>query len=316
MPAKGGPERKEEHMADLRPRRNPKLTREKSHEQSAQRSAFTNKAKPAARAKILDAQKKEEGRRLIGEAAFQLFVRYGYEATSVRSIADASGISVGSIFNYFDSKEDILGWVLGESQDVVEEVLANGEREMKVLQQRLAPAEVFREMYRRFIFTIHETRHYTALGYQELKVLSHEQQALLYEHAEQIAAMLKRAAEPGIQAGVFRANGIDAKIHWLIMLGHTWVLRNWWFRRFRLEDYAETLTKLGTALLSCDLEIPEQMAVQPLLGVLRPEACPKRLDSGDTRHIPPSSAVQICSDSACEEFGSCRYAAGGASEDG
>ena len=44
----------------------------------------------------------------ISEAALTLFLRNGFARTGVREIAALSEVSVGSLFNYFESKEDIL----------------------------------------------------------------------------------------------------------------------------------------------------------------------------------------------------------------
>jgi len=45
--------------------------------------------------------------RLVRESA-RLFMKYGYERTTMRNIAQASGIKLGSIAYYFKTKEDIL----------------------------------------------------------------------------------------------------------------------------------------------------------------------------------------------------------------
>lgn len=45
--------------------------------------------------------------RLLKESA-NLFMQYGYERTTMRNIANAAGIKLGSIAYYFKSKEDIL----------------------------------------------------------------------------------------------------------------------------------------------------------------------------------------------------------------
>jgi AcrR family transcriptional regulator len=45
--------------------------------------------------------------RLLKESA-NLFMQYGYERTTMRNIANATGIKLGSIAYYFKSKEDIL----------------------------------------------------------------------------------------------------------------------------------------------------------------------------------------------------------------
>lgn len=46
------------------------------------------------------------------EAARGLFESIGYENTTVRMIAQAAGVSVGSVFTTFESKSDVLGFIL------------------------------------------------------------------------------------------------------------------------------------------------------------------------------------------------------------
>ncbi len=44
----------------------------------------------------------------IREAAASLFYQHGYEATSLRSVAAAVGIKVGSLYNHMGSKDELL----------------------------------------------------------------------------------------------------------------------------------------------------------------------------------------------------------------
>jgi len=55
--------------------------------------------------KIVD---KEERRREICLAAIDLFSQKGYEKVTIKEIAEASGIGKGTVYEYFESKEDIL----------------------------------------------------------------------------------------------------------------------------------------------------------------------------------------------------------------
>ncbi len=52
-------------------------------------------------------RKGEARRRLITEAAYQLFMRQGYHATSMRQIAEQAGITQAGLYNYFPGKEAI-----------------------------------------------------------------------------------------------------------------------------------------------------------------------------------------------------------------
>lgn len=53
--------------------------------------------------------KKGEATRLaVEDAALTLFMEQGYHATSMRQIADKSGLALGGIYNHFKSKEEIF----------------------------------------------------------------------------------------------------------------------------------------------------------------------------------------------------------------
>ncbi|MDQ0615151.1 AcrR family transcriptional regulator [Microbacterium sp. W4I4] len=53
----------------------------------------------------------------IRREAAASFVQHGYEATSLRNIAAAVGIKVGSLYNHITSKEDLLLSVMGGTMD-------------------------------------------------------------------------------------------------------------------------------------------------------------------------------------------------------
>jgi AcrR family transcriptional regulator len=51
---------------------------------------------------------KASSRETLAEAACELFLERGYEATSVADITQRAGVSRSSFFNYFSSKSDVL----------------------------------------------------------------------------------------------------------------------------------------------------------------------------------------------------------------
>lgn len=51
---------------------------------------------------------RQESMNNIMEAAFKLIASQGYESTSISQIAAAAGVSKGLMYNYFESKEDLL----------------------------------------------------------------------------------------------------------------------------------------------------------------------------------------------------------------
>jgi len=59
-------------------------------------------------------EKSAETRNHIIEAAYDLFIDRGYNATSLRDISQQAGVTVGAVYNHFDTKEDIWVAVLKE----------------------------------------------------------------------------------------------------------------------------------------------------------------------------------------------------------
>ena len=59
---------------------------------------------------------RQTGESIRREAA-RLFVLHGYESTTLRHIAGAAGITVGSLYNHIDSKEDLLLQIMGDTMD-------------------------------------------------------------------------------------------------------------------------------------------------------------------------------------------------------
>ena len=56
----------------------------------------------------LRAQHKRRTREAIGAAAMSLFFEHGYDSVTVADVARLAGVSVATVFNYFDTKEDLF----------------------------------------------------------------------------------------------------------------------------------------------------------------------------------------------------------------
>jgi len=56
----------------------------------------------------MDTELVESRRKAILDAAMALFDRQGYASTTIDEVAAAAGISKGSIYNYFESKQDLF----------------------------------------------------------------------------------------------------------------------------------------------------------------------------------------------------------------
>ena len=65
----------------------------------------------------------EEKKGRIEEAAKQLFIKQGFHATSMRNIASKAGTSLGNVYNYYRTKDEILESIIAKYQTVIDERL-------------------------------------------------------------------------------------------------------------------------------------------------------------------------------------------------
>ncbi len=57
---------------------------------------------------------RNEKRKIIKDAALQLFAHQGYASTSISQIAQKADISKGLMYNYFESKEELLKTIVND----------------------------------------------------------------------------------------------------------------------------------------------------------------------------------------------------------
>ncbi len=83
-------------------------------------------------------RKKIHSKRAILEAAVKCFGQQGFQDTSIAEIMNEADLGIGTFYNYFESKEDILKCLLGGIVDELRDAMA-------ALQQEKLPAAVVLE---------------------------------------------------------------------------------------------------------------------------------------------------------------------------
>lgn len=66
----------------------------------------------------------QQKKRLVFQAAMELFREYGYQQVTMKMIAKESGISEGSIYHFFGEKAGILSMLITEIQDIISHHIA------------------------------------------------------------------------------------------------------------------------------------------------------------------------------------------------
>ena len=70
-----------------------------------------------------------KSRKAIMDSAMELFCRRGYYGTSVSMIANKTGVSTGLMYNYFQSKDELLEAIVVEGLDLIEKSFQEMQKE-------------------------------------------------------------------------------------------------------------------------------------------------------------------------------------------
>jgi TetR/AcrR family transcriptional regulator, cholesterol catabolism regulator len=205
---------------------------------------------PAVSTQVANAVKLREGRRRIADAALPLFISYGYHTTTVRSIARAANVSVGAVFNYFDAKDDILRYILEDSQGQIEQTVKAVEQQIGSEAANHSPVENFLKVLRRYGASIDLNRQYTRLAYQETKTLTPDQRRPLFDRDQRILELLKRSAQPAIKSGDFEGDTLELKLISLMHLCQAWAIRRWILSEYStVEEYLDDLESIALGMM-------------------------------------------------------------------
>ena len=182
----------------------------------------------------------KERRRQIVDGAVPLFIKKGYHKTTTRELAKETGMSIGSLYEYVSTKEDVLYLVCiaihSEVEHGVKEALA------RPTVGTAALAEVIREF---FLVCDHMSDH-VLLMYQVTHFLPSKWQKKVLEAELRITTLFIDAMNELRGQGKLPAVD-DATInligHNISVLGHTWAFRRWYYaKNFTIEQYIEQQT--------------------------------------------------------------------------
>jgi len=138
----------------------------------------------------------------IRNAAVRLFFRHGYEATTVRDLADEVGIKVGSIYNHFPGKEDLLFSIMS---GVMRDLLAAMQ---KACVSYPTPVEQLRAVIESSVVFHGERAEEVFVGNSELRSLTGARRATVIELRDELEKVYTTLLERGARSKVFHVTDV------------------------------------------------------------------------------------------------------------
>ena len=183
----------------------------------------------------------EQRHRQIVDAAVQLFIKNGFHKTTTRQIARAAGLSIGSLYEYIASKEDILYLVCDAIHAEVEQGVS--EAMSRATGGRNSLAEVIRE----YFVVCNRMSDHILLIYQETQSLPPQWRKRVLENEVRITGIFVEVLARLISTGDLphlSEPSIELVAHNISVLGHMWTFRRWFLaRHYSIEDYIKLQTE-------------------------------------------------------------------------
>ncbi|MFJ9177838.1 TetR/AcrR family transcriptional regulator [Streptomyces sp. NPDC102360] len=154
--------------------------------------------------------------------AAEVFAEQGYNATTVRKIADHAGMLAGSLYYHFDSKESMLEEIL---RTFLDELWSGYDT---VLDDELGPRQTLEALVTESFREIDRHRAAVAIYQRESQQLvAQERFAFLAESQRRFEKTWLTTLERGVADQVFRAD-LDIRLTYRFVRDTVWVAASWY----------------------------------------------------------------------------------------
>jgi AcrR family transcriptional regulator len=181
----------------------------------------------------------KERRNQIFEGASRLFTKKGYHVTGLRELSKETGISLGNLYNYINTKEDILYIIHQKAAEMILEAIDQETSDVK------DPVEKLKEMIEIELLTMDKYQDLILLIYQESHALSKKSLRSLLRGEEMHIRRFQKVLEEGMKKGVFKRSNSILLANLLKMMIDSWVLKRWALRgKVSLEEVKKEIFEL------------------------------------------------------------------------
>lgn len=188
-----------------------------------------------------------ERRRQIIDSTVKLFIEYGYHKTTTRMIAKASNFSIGSLYEYVSSKEDLLYLVCKtiheEVQKAVEKALSDTDRDKERLSQVIRQYFYVCDKMGDHILLMYQVTQFLPAKWKERVLVNELNITDVFINA--VASLSGKDTFPQLDDKILNLVG-----HNISVLGQMWAFRRWHMQRhFSIEDYIKIQTDFILGLI-------------------------------------------------------------------
>ncbi|MGM0887119.1 MAG: TetR/AcrR family transcriptional regulator [Bacillota bacterium] len=192
-------------------------------------------------ASVKDERLVEKRRTQMIKGAVTLFKEKGFHRTTTREIAKAAGFSIGTLYEYIRTKEDILYLVCDFIYDEVQEKL------QKEIEQSDGTLESLKLTIAYFYKVMDDMQDEVLVMYQEVKALTKDALPYVLNKELRMVGMFEKVITKCVENGelLLTEKQISLVSHNIFVQGQMWSFRRWALhKQYTLQEYVELQTQL------------------------------------------------------------------------
>ncbi len=180
----------------------------------------------------------------IIEATLKLSNKQGFHATSLRDLARASGLSMGGLYSYIDSKATLLSMILGEVSTTVNETLGNAPE-----QTAATPLAHLGWLIESHIRLTEAMQPWFAFAYMEAKAFPPAGRQMAIDSEAATEEIFARVLRQGVIRGAFVIRDVELTASLIKPLLQDWYVKRAKYRRrgTTIDAYIEGVTRIVEA---------------------------------------------------------------------
>lgn len=175
------------------------------------------------------------------KGAVSLFKQKGFHRTTTREIAKASGFSIGTLYEYIETKEDVLYLVCDSIYDEVKKRLQDS------IDTALGTIDGLKSAIEAYFRVMSDMQDEVLVMYQEAKSLSKDALPYVLNKELQMVHMFEEILQGCVEKKELSLSREEIQLcaHNIFVQGQMWGFRRWALRSvFTLEEYMDKQTKL------------------------------------------------------------------------
>lgn len=179
----------------------------------------------------------------IFERTLQISNQLGFQAMSVRDLSERTGISMGALYAYIDSKDKLLEMILSIGRMAASRVMAAAPTDLPDARAHL------RWLLRAHLYLTEAMQPWFYFSYMETKHFDRQARERAMEAELTSERYFTECLRAGIAAGLFRERDPELTAALIKPLLQDWYLKRWKYRRrnIGIEAYADALIEFVEA---------------------------------------------------------------------